>query len=137
MLRTSQPPIGVVGNLTIRRVGVAVVCAAVSLFALVGLLSVTPREVDTVAKTANAVLMAVPIVGLGLALSWRRPLWAWLFASTIAPSYLLLAVLFELDHFGGWFGLAFIVICLGGVLLAGVGALVGRIVVHRRFHGDP
>jgi hypothetical protein len=63
-------------------------------------------------------------------------MWAWLFASAIAPSYLLLAVLFRLDHFGGWFDFAFVVICLWGVLLAGVGALVGRIVVKRRFHGD-
>lgn len=136
MVHTSEPSIAAVGNPTPRRVAVALVCAAASLSALVGLLSVTPREADTVAKTADAVLMAVPIVGLGLALSWRRPMWAWLFASAIAPSYLLLAVLFRLDHFGGWFDFAFVVICLWGVLLAGVGALVGRIVVKRRFHGD-
>jgi hypothetical protein len=52
------------------------------------------------------------------------------------PTYLLLVVLFELDHFGGWFDLAFIVICAWGILLGGIGALIGRIALRRQPRAD-
>ncbi len=136
MSRAPQRPAGEVASSPLPKVRVALACALVSLVALVGVLVVVPREVDTVAKIADAVLVAVLPVAFGLAWSWRRPLWAWLFASSIAPTYLLLVVLFGLDHFGGWFDLAFIVVCLWGILLAGIGAIVGRVALRRQAHGD-
>ena len=134
--RASQRPAAGAASSALRKVCVTVACALDSLIALVGVLAVVPREVDTVAKIADAVLISVLPVGFGLAWSWRQPLWAWLFASSIAPTYLLLAVLFGLDHFGGWFDVAFIVVCLWGILLGGIGALVGRVALRRQARGD-
>ena len=124
------------GRSVLPKACLALAITFVTLVALVGLLVVVPREVDTIAKIADAVLVSVLPIGLGLAWSWRRPLWAWLFASSIAPTYLLLVVLFELDHFGGWFDLAFIVICAWGILLGGIGALIGRIALRRQARAD-
>jgi hypothetical protein len=90
-----------------RRFSVALACALVLLIALAGLLAVVPRELDTVSKIADVVLITLLPIGFGLAWSWRRPLWAWLFASSIPPVYLILVVLFGLARFGGWFDLAF------------------------------
>jgi hypothetical protein len=136
MSRTSEHFGDSVRRSVLPKACLAVAVAFVALVALVGIMVVMPREVDTVAKVADAVLVSVLPIGLGLAWSWRRPLWAWLFASSIAPTYLLLVVLFGLAHFGGWFDLAFIVICLWGVLLGGIGALVGRIALRRQAHAD-
>jgi hypothetical protein len=38
-----------------------------------------------VAKVADFVLVFVLPVSLGLSWSWRSPLWAWLFAASLAP----------------------------------------------------
>jgi hypothetical protein len=126
----------VAAALTLRKVFAALACAMCSLLAIVGLLVVVPREVDAVSKFADVVLLFVLPVALGLTWSWRRPLWAWLFATSLAPTYLLLAVLFGLDHFGGWFDVAFVVICFWGIVLAAIGAFIGRVALSRQARAD-
>ena len=116
---------------------VAVASVLVPLLAAVSAMAVFPQAVDTIARIVMAALFLSPLpAALGLAWSWQRPLLAWLFASSIAPTYLLLLVLFELANFLGWFVIAFIVISLLGVLLAGIGALLGRIALRRTARGD-
>lgn len=78
------------------------------------------------------VLFVVPIVAFWVAWSSRKALRAWLFASAIAPTYLLFVVLFRFDHFGGWFDVAFVVITLSGIFLSAIGALVGRVALRKR-----
>jgi len=110
----------------------ALACEGLSLIALVAVLYVAPREDGFISRVAFLVLAAALIVGFGLAWSWRQPLRAWLVAAVIAPAYLLLVVLFGLDHFRGWFDVAFVVVSLSGVLLAGIGALVGHVALRKR-----
>lgn len=105
---------------------------AVLVFVL--LLRVLPQEGDQIARVALAVLVAPLFVGFGFARSWRRTFQAWILASLIAPVYLALVVLVGLEHFGGWFDVAFVVVYFWGVVLAGAGALVGRLSLHRRNH---
>jgi TPR repeat protein len=96
-----------------------------------GLVYLLPSE-QRVGNVAVLVLVAALVVGFGISWSWQKPLQAWLLASVLAPGYLLLAVLFQLDHFGGWFDVEFVVICLWGILVGGVGSLAAKIALRRR-----
>ena len=91
-----------------------------------------PPQVGIVANVAWLVIAAACAVSVKLGWSWRHPLRAWLVASALAPMYLLLVVLVGLEHFGGWFDVAFVVVCLSAVMLTALCAVSVRVVLRKR-----